>query len=247
MAKTVLITGVAGGIGQSTANLFSDRGWHVIGVDKQEADIKGVSHFIQADVSSKDACDRVFETIDHDEGRLDALVNNAAIQICKSVVNLAVKEWDATMATNLRSVFLMVQRAYPLLQPGGAIVNVSSVHARATSSGISAYAASKGGLLAFTRSLAIEFADKGIRVNAVLPGAIDTNMLRDGLQRGHASGDSIAERVQSLGSRHVIGRVGTPKEVAETIFFLSDNDRSSFMTGEALTVDGGATAQLSTE
>jgi NAD(P)-dependent dehydrogenase (short-subunit alcohol dehydrogenase family) len=164
-----------------------------------------------------------------------------------TVTELTVEEWDATMDSNLRSVFLAVRNAHSLLQPGGAIVNVSSVHAVATSADISAYAASKGGLLAFTRALSIEFSDDEIRVNAVLPGAVDTEMLRDGLDREHVGDGSISDRIRALGSRHVIGRVGKPEEIADTILFLADNDKSSFVTGEALTVDGGATTKLSTE
>jgi NAD(P)-dependent dehydrogenase (short-subunit alcohol dehydrogenase family) len=247
MTRKVLITGVAGGIGVATADLFSRQGWYVIGVDRADTTLESVDHFIEADMSDEVACARAFDEIKSREDDIDALVNNAAIQVCKPVTELTLEEWDATMESNLQSTFLAVRNAYPLLQPGGAVVNVSSVHAIATSSDISAYAASKGGLLAFTRALSIEFADYEIRVNAVLPGAIDTDMLRAGLDREHAEGGSMPERVRALGSRHVIGRVGQPEEVAEAILFLSDGDRSSFITGEALTVDGGATTRLSTE
>jgi NAD(P)-dependent dehydrogenase (short-subunit alcohol dehydrogenase family) len=250
MTRNVLITGVAGGIGSATANLFADEGWRVIGVDQKEAEVEGVHHFIEADISNEEASARIFEEVESEEGDLDVLVNNAAIQICKPIVDMRTEEWDSTMASNLRSVFLAVRHAYPLLQGAGAIVNVSSVHAKATSSEIAAYAASKGGLLAFTRALSIEFSDDDIRVNAVLPGAVDTEMLRDGLDRDYGNGesmDSIQEKVRALGSRHVIGRVGQPEEIAHTIHFLADENRSSFVTGQALTVDGGATARLSTE
>jgi NAD(P)-dependent dehydrogenase (short-subunit alcohol dehydrogenase family) len=246
-SKVVLITGVAGGIGRATADLFEKEGWHVVGVDRDKNHPDAVDHFIRADISDAEASKNIFREVEAEEGRLDALVNNAAIQICKPVVEMSPDEWDATMASNLRSVFLAVQNAHSLLHAGGAIVNVSSVHAVATSSEIAAYAASKGGLLAFTRALSIEFADDDIRVNAVLPGAVDTEMLRDGIDRGHVEGKSVEELVRGLGTRHVIGRVGQPEEIAETILFLADGSRSSFVTGQALTVDGGATARLSTE
>jgi NAD(P)-dependent dehydrogenase (short-subunit alcohol dehydrogenase family) len=246
-SKVVLITGVSGGIGSAAADLFERKGWHVIGVDRDESHPDTVDHFIQADISDAEASENIFREVEAEECQLDALVNNAAIQICKPVVEMSPDEWDATMVSNLRSVFLAVQNAHSLLQEGGAIVNVSSVHAVATSSEISAYAASKGGLLAFTRALSIEFADDEIRVNAVLPGAVDTEMLRDGIDRGHVEGESVEELVRGLGARHVIGRVGQPEEIAETILFLADGSRSSFVTGQALTVDGGATARLSTE
>jgi NAD(P)-dependent dehydrogenase (short-subunit alcohol dehydrogenase family) len=153
------------------------------------------------------------------------------------------------MATNLRSVFLSSKLAHPLLKASGksAIVNVSSVHAVATSANIAAYAASKGGLLALTRAMAIEFARDDIRVNAILPGAVDTPMLHEGLSRGHLGSRSLQEQLNELASRTVIGRVGEPDEIARSIYFLADHDLSSFMTGQALIVDGGATARLSTE
>jgi len=130
---------------------------------------------------------------------------------------------------------------------GGAIVNVSSVHAIATSANISAYAASKGGLLALTRAMAIEFAPDNIRVNTVLPGAVDTPMLRESMKRGQFDEGSIQMRLDNLANKTVNGRVGTPREIAQSIYFLADNTQSSFMTGQALVVDGGATARLSTE
>jgi NAD(P)-dependent dehydrogenase (short-subunit alcohol dehydrogenase family) len=127
------------------------------------------------------------------------------------------------------------------------MVNVSSVHAIATSANIAAYAASKGGLLALTRAMAIEFAKDHIRVNAILPGAVDTPMLRAGMDRGHLGGASVQDRLENLASKTVNGRVGLPSEIASAIYFLADETQSSFMTGQALVVDGGATARLSTE
>lgn len=250
MTRVVLITGVSGGIGSATARVFHEAGWRVVGVDRRrvEAYTSGVDHFICDDISDPAALERIFEELATREGRLDALVNNAAIQICKPLVETTPEEWDAVMAANIRSVFLAVRLAYPLLkQRKGAIVNVSSVHAVATSVGIAAYATSKGALLAFTRAMALEFGPDGIRANAVLPGAVDTPMLHAGLNRGHVQGDDVTELVRGLGRKHVLGRVGRPEEIGKTILFLADNEQSSFMTGQALIVDGGATARLSTE
>ena len=117
----------------------------------------------------------------------------------------------------------------------------------ATSANIASYAASKGGLLALTRAMAIEFAPDGIRVNAILPGAVDTPMLHAGLSRGHVGAGSLPERLENLADKTVIGRIGKPDEIAHAIYFLADETQSSFMTGQALIVDGGATARLSTE
>lgn len=246
----VLITGVAGGIGYATAELFKESGWFVIGVDRRgEPEMPAVDHFIHADIADMDASRAIFESVSSVAGRLDALVNNAAVQVAKPLVETTPEEWDMVMAANLRSVFLAIRHSYPLLKAngGGSIINVSSVHAVATSANIAAYAASKGALSALTRALAIELTPDNIRVNAVLPGAVDTPMLRAGLNRGHLHGNDEYELVKALGAKHVIGRVGQPREIAQAILFLADTERSSFMTGQAIVVDGGATARLSTE
>jgi len=248
MTRSVLVTGVAGGIGSATAKAFSDAGYTVVGVDRQNRPIDGVDIFIQADIATD--TDQIFDRIRTDIGSLDVLVNNAAIQLAKPLVETTPEEWDSVMASNLRAPFLAVRQAYPLMIASGrpcAIVNVSSVHAVQTSANIAAYAASKGALLALTRALAIEMAPHNIRVNAVLPGAIDTYMLRDGLGRGHLGGTSVEERLDMLAAKTVNGRIGQPYEIAQAILFLADNDRSSFITGQALIADGGATARLSTE
>ena len=246
--RVVLITGAAGGIGAATARVFHEDGWKVVGVDRRENDVPGVDHMIVADISDPNAPDAIFEELQSRYDRLDALVNNAAMQVCKPIIETTPEEWDAVMASNLRSVFLSIQHAHPMLaKTEGSIINVSSVHAMATSKNIAAYAASKGALLALTRALAIEFAEQHIRVNAVLPGAVDTPMLHAGLARGHVEGGSIDELVRGLGNKHIIGRVGQPEEVGRVILFLADNVRSSFITGQPIVVDGGALAHLSTE
>ncbi|GAB4523938.1 MAG: SDR family NAD(P)-dependent oxidoreductase [Anaerolineales bacterium] len=250
MQRVLLITGAAGGIGRATVNLFASRGWMVIGVDRAPfgAGFPPAGTFIQADISNEKVLSALFAQIHQVTNHLDALVNNAAMQITRPLLETSAEEWDAVMAANLRSVFLGVKMAYPLLKAaGGAIVNVSSVHALQTSANIAAYAASKGGLLALTRAMAIEFAPDDIRVNAILPGAVDTPMLRAGLNRGHVGDGSLHERLENLARKTVNGRVAQPEEIASAIYFLADNSQSSFMTGQALVVDGGATARLSTE
>ena len=249
--KTLLITGAAGGIGRATVNLFTEKGWRVIGVDRADFgdNFPQNGSFIKSDISRAEDMQAIFEKAHAFTDSLDALVNNAAVQVAKPLVDTTVEEWDAVMASNLRSVFLGVKLAYPLLKAGsgGAVVNVSSVHAIQTSANIAAYAASKGGLLALTRAMAIEFAPDNIRVNAILPGAVDTPMLRAGLGRGHVGHGDVQERLDNLARKTVSGKVGKPEEIAHAIYFLADNEQSSFMTGQALVVDGGATARLSTE
>lgn len=251
VSRTVLITGAAGGIGRATVNLFAEAGWNVVGVDRsgygEGFPEDGI--FIQADISETADLEMIFNQVQTFSDRLDALVNNAAIQISKPLLDTSVEEWDAVMVSNLRAVFLSVKLAHPLFKAGGggAIVNVSSVHAVATSANIAAYAASKGGMLALTRAMAIEFSPDRIRVNAILPGAVDTPMLHAGLSRGHLVDGSLPERLENLANKTVIGRIGTPGEIAHAIYFLADETQSSFMTGQALVIDGGATARLSTE
>jgi NAD(P)-dependent dehydrogenase (short-subunit alcohol dehydrogenase family) len=256
-SRTVLVTGAAGGIGRATVSLFAQNGWRVIGVDRNPFDVAEGEFekfpqnglFIQAHIARPEEMQAIFEKAHAFTDTLDALVNNAAVQIAKPLIETTVEEWDSTMNANLRSVFLGVKLAYPLLKAGGGagVVNISSVHAIQTSVNISAYAASKGGILALTRAMAIEFAPDNIRVNAVLPGAVDTPMLRAGLQRGHLGGENVQARLDNLARKTVNGRVGTPEEIAHAIYFLADNEQSSFMTGQAMVVDGGATARLSTE
>jgi NAD(P)-dependent dehydrogenase (short-subunit alcohol dehydrogenase family) len=250
-ARILLITGAAGGIGRATVDVFSEEGWLVIGVDRspQYEGFPQNGIYIQADISLPEKLEEIYNQVFAVTETLDAVVHNAAVQIAKPLVETTAEEWDLVMASNLRSVFLGAKLAYPLLKAhgGGAIVNVSSVHAVATSANIAAYAASKGGLLALTRAMAIEFAPDEIRVNAILPGAVDTPMLRAGLDRGHVGHGDMLDRLENLARKTVNGRVGQPEEIARSIYFLADNTQSSFMTGQALIVDGGATARLSTE
>lgn len=238
--RVVLITGIGGGIGSATSEVFAENGWIVLGIDrKRVSDCFSAAEVYMADVSEEVEVSRIFNIVGMRFERLDAIVNNAAIQVCKPILSTFPEEWDAVMNSNLKAAFYTTIHGYSLMEKrGGSIVNISSVHAINTSKGVAAYAASKGGLVAFTRAAAIEFADEGIRVNAVLPGATDTSMLREHL---------TDKDLELLASKTVIGRVAHPREIAEAILFLADNNRSSFITGASLVVDGGATIKLSTE
>jgi len=249
--RYVVVTGAAGGIGRATVNFFAKKGWIVVGIDRApfDGDFPQNGLFIQADVSLENDWQKIQGKLAERTSSLDALVNNAAIQIAKPIIETTVEEWDLVLNANLRSVFLSVKMLFPALkaEDGGAIVNVSSVHAVATSKDIAAYAASKGGILALTRALAIELAPDNIRVNSVLPGAVDTPMLKAGLSRDHAGSGTPAERLENLARKTVSGKIGKPEEIARAIYFLADQSESSFITGQPVVVDGGATARLSTE
>lgn len=230
---SVVVTGASNGIGAACVRAFQTAGRTVVGVDAEAAS-EADEHLV-VDLGGEDCGNVVAEAL---EGRpVEALVNNAAYAFYGPADETEVSTWNETLAVNLRAPFLLAVALHPSLRSaGGSVVNISSVHALATSPGVAAYAASKGGLVAMTRALAVEWAPS-VRVNCVLPGAVDTRMLAEGLGR---SGSTVEE----LGRRHPIGRVAEPEDIAETVLFLA---RAEVMTGAALVADGGATARLGVE
>lgn len=239
------MTGVAGGIGRATAQHLAQAGWKVYGSDIRDCGAKGdLSGFWPGDVAQETFwLDTIVPALQ--KVGLKGLVNNAAVQPCKSIEETKLEDWNRALEVNLGGAFLATKHLVPLLGGhGGAIVNVSSVHAIATSPGMAAYAASKGGLSAFTRAAAVELADHGIRVNAILPGAIDTAMLDAGLTR-HVGQPSEHKRL--LAGRTPLSRIADPVDVASAIEFLLDHDKSSYITGQSITIDGGVLARLSSE
>lgn len=234
MSPVAVVTGAAGGIGSVTCDLLQARGWDVVAMDRRPVDRPGA---LQVDLADAPAVVRALDALP----RVDALVNNAALQLYKSILDTTVEQWDAVAAVNIRAAFVCLKALHPQLAAArGAVVNVSSVHALATSGSIAAYAATKGGLAAFTRAAAIELAPLGVRVNAVLPGAVDTPALRAGFARCAGAEAALVERTP-------LERIGRPQDIAEAIAFLLDGERSGFITGQELVVDGGALARLSTE
>jgi NAD(P)-dependent dehydrogenase (short-subunit alcohol dehydrogenase family) len=231
-----IVTGAGGGVGSATVEVLGELGYLVIGVDLRPE--SGADEHVAVDLGSPGCGEEISAALG--DRPLAGLVNNAAVAVYTSIEETPVEVWDEVVHVNLRAAFLVGKAVLPNLRQGkGAVVNVSSVHAEGTSIGIAAYAASKGGLLALTRAMALEWAADGIRVNCVLPGAVDTPMLAEGLFRSGSS-------VESLGARHPLGRVGNPREVAQTIGYLLGS-QASFVTGASLRVDGGALARLSTE
>jgi glucose 1-dehydrogenase len=253
MAKpqTVLITGAAGGVGRATVAVFLEHGWRVLAVDvitNPKPSLPIATHFFHADISVAEEVQALAGSLEIEMANgLHALINNAAVQIIKPLVDTTPAEWDQVHAVNLRAPFLMVRAFHAALKAAkGAIVNVSSVHALATSAHIGAYASTKGGLLALTRSMAIEFAADGVRANVVLPGATDTPMLTSGLGRPHLKGD-LASRKAELADKIVLKRLAVPEEIARVIYFLADSSQSSYITGQSLVADGGVLSRLSSE
>lgn len=247
MTRVALITGATGGIGRAMVDRFASAGYIVVASDLR-ADSGQWSRFLQADLADPSTADYLAGSVAAVEGGLDVLVNNAALQIVGAATTTSIADWDRLMAVNLRAPFLLACRSHDLLRSRrGAVVNVASVHACATSSGLAAYAASKGGVAALTRALALEWAADGIRVNAVLPGAVETPMLAAGLVRDPLAQGDVAEARDRLARRTPLARLGAGTEIAEAALFLADGRRSGYVTGQSLVVDGGALAHLSTE
>lgn len=244
--RRVLVTGVLGGIGRAVATAFRADGWWVVGTDRSEVggDLPA-DELIRVDLSEPGAVADLVGQLDGD--RLDGLVNNAAYQPNLSVADTPDDVWDEVMTTNLRAPFQLIRDLAPrLAEVHGGIVNVSSVHAIVTSANVAAYAVSKGALVALTRSAAIDLAPLGVRCNAVLPGAVQTTMLFDGLsRRPHERG--AQGNLEDLEARTPLGFVARPEAVAPTILHLVDRVRSPYTTGQTIVMDGGASIRLSTE
>lgn len=246
--KIAIVTGASTGIGRAAALAFGREGAAVVVSDvdvergeKTAAEVAGLgvdALFVRADVSNADDVrELVRRTVDH-FGRLDCAFNNAGIEGVQAPVDeCTIENWDRTIAVNLTGVFLCMHEEIPamLAGGGGTIVNNASVAGLVGFGGIPAYTASKHGIVGLTKTTALDFATKGIRVNAVCPGVIDTEMV----QR-FTHGDPEATR--QFEQTEPVGRLGTPDEIADAVVWLC-SDRASFVTGQALAVDGGFVAR----
>lgn len=246
----VMVTGAASGIGRATSILFSQKEAQVFMIDQDESSLSAVAREIRrdqgnvfplkADVSVESQMSAAVQTMLARCGRIDVLFANAAVQITKSVTETTVEEWDVLHAVNLRGVFLCCRHVIPVMQKqgGGCIIISSSGHAFHTYPKCSAYAASKGGLLAFMRGVAVDYAADHIRANCVIPGATDTPLLRNYLKN---CSDSKAEE-KRIANGIPLKRLGQPEDVAKAVCFLASDD-ASYITGAWLAVDGGLLAQ----
>jgi NAD(P)-dependent dehydrogenase (short-subunit alcohol dehydrogenase family) len=242
--KVCVITGAAGGIGAATASVFEREGARVVGVDLREHEVGTLS--MQADLSNEAAVEALYERVREELGRIDVLFNNAGISPTDdaSVLETSVEAWERVQNANLRSVFLCCKHGIPHLlindpPTRGSVINTASFVAviGSATSQIS-YTASKGGVLALSRELGVEFARRGVRVNALCPGPVDTPLL----QELYAKDPEQAARRMV----HVpMGRFARAEEIANAALFLA-SDESSYVNATAFLVDGGISGAYTT-
>jgi NAD(P)-dependent dehydrogenase (short-subunit alcohol dehydrogenase family) len=247
--RVVVITGGGGGIGAAMASEFAAAGDRVavcdISLAKAEEAVgrlgAGAGVALQLDVASESAVEAVFDRIVADYGRIDVLCNNAGIGCWTGLDETSAEAWDSTMSVNVRGMFLCARKVAPVMRAagGGCIINTASVHSFLSWPQCSTYAASKGAVLAFTRSIALELLPHGIRVNAIAPGTTDTAMFRLDTDGRPIPEAELAEEARGV----PLGRVADPREIARVAVFLA-SDAASFVVGSCVTVDGGMTVRL---
>ena len=240
--KSVIVTGVASGLGHALAIEFRKAGAQVTGCDVNDepgaALMKAIgATYVHADVSKEQQVKDLIAGAVRRHGRLDVMVNNAAVQISKELVHTSEEELDRILAVNLKGPFFGTKHAVlAMLKTGGNIVNVASILGLVGDGMLPAYGAAKGGVLGLTRSAAVQYADRGIRVNAICPGDIDTPLLAEYFA---TFADPQAARA-GIEKEYPIKRIARPEEITQAVLFLASS-QSSFMTGQSLVVDGGLT------
>jgi NAD(P)-dependent dehydrogenase (short-subunit alcohol dehydrogenase family) len=251
--KSAVITGGGRGIGLACARLIAQRSGSVVllghdqeMVESAAAELRAeglAATAIVADISVEAEVAAALARAEVVMGAVDILVNNAAIQPYGTVQSMDSRQWDRVMAVNLRGAYLACHHALPgmVARGRGSIVNIASVQALANQARVAAYATSKAGMLALTRSIAVDFGRAGIRANTVCPGCIDAPMTR--FAAGEVAPGDEEGMIRRWGSAQPLGRVGRPEEVAEVVAFLA-SDRASFCSGAEFKVDGGLMASL---
>jgi NAD(P)-dependent dehydrogenase (short-subunit alcohol dehydrogenase family) len=252
--KVALITGAGSGIGEAIARLFAQQGARVaiadLAADAAErvatsiVDQGGAASTLTLDVAEEDQVCAGFAAVAERHGRLDIVVNNAGISHIGNILETSVDDWERVLRVNARSVFLCAREAVRVMvgqhPQGGVIVNMSSVAAQIAVEQRLPYAASKGAVLAMTRSIAIDFVGQGIRCNAICPGTVHTSFVEGYLTRSFPGQEDVMR--QALHKRQPIGRMGRPEEIAAAALYLAA-DEAAYVTGSALIIDGGWTAK----
>ena len=244
--KVALITGGSQGLGKDTALLFAEEGADVVitgrtekTLQEAEAEAKSTGQdidYLVSDVSKEEDCKSAVDYVIGQFGKIDILFNNAGVLFLANTHETSTEDWDRIFNINVKGTYMMSKHTIPhmLKQGKGIIVNNSSVLGLKALPGLAAYNATKGAVTQLTRSMALEYASQGIRVNAICPGTIVTPMVDNLLEQ---SGDVEGTR-EFFTSLHPIGRLGRPQEIAHAVLFLCD-DKIEFMTGTMLSVDGG--------
>jgi len=243
--KVVIVTGASSGIGRAAALLFANQGSSVIAVGRNEKELTSLSKKVTsktgvikphlADVTEMTQLERIITETVANQGRIDVLVNSAGIIKNGTIETTTLDDWDKMININLRSVFALSQKAIPYLaETKGNIVNVSSVAGTRSFPNVIAYCVSKAAIDQLTRCSALELAAQGVRVNAVNPGVVVTNIHKRGGMED-AAYDAFLEHSKET---HPIGRVGTPEEVAELIYYLA-SEKAGWITGATYEIDGG--------
>ncbi|MBL4894888.1 MAG: SDR family oxidoreductase [Emcibacter sp.] len=248
--KVALITGTAssGGLGFATARKMAEQGAKVFltdingtAVEERAADLNNAGHQAQSmthDVTSEEDWQKVITSLTDSYGQLDILVNNAGIAVLKMMSEMTKTDWDLQIRVNLDSIFLGCKAGLDLMRAqgkGGSIINMSSVAGLVGVQGTAAYAASKGGVRLFTKTVALEYAPDNIRVNSVHPGMILTDMLK-------VADTDNKEQYDLITAAIPMGRMGEPDDIASMVTFLASND-AKYITGAEFVVDGGMVAQ----
>lgn len=253
--KVALVTGAGSGIGRGVSQVLAGTGAHVVVVDinlpaaKQTVDLiqkaGGRATAMEGDVSSDSSMIAVMGRVAGElGGAIHVLVNNAGVELFKGIQDTSYSDWDKITDVDLKGIFISTKAGLPLLKKAGAsggayVVNIASVHAHATLANLTAYAASKGGVISMTRSLAMELGPLGIHVNSISPGFVDTPMVRRWLN-SMPNPEAELQRVHKL---HAVPRIGTPEDIGRLIAFLASG-HADFIVGANLTIDGGLTNRL---
>jgi len=248
--KVAIVTGAGSGIGEAIALLFAEQGVRVVVADwkapageetvEQIRGKGGEARFHRVDVSKAAEVEELVRFAVEQYGRLDILVNNAAIQILGTLTRTSEEDWDRLHSVNLKGVFLCSKYAIPKMirSGGGSVVNVASVLGLVGDPDLAAYCAAKGGVIALTKAAAIGYGPRGVRVNCICPGDVDTPMVQEFFNK-----DSNPDQARRTVSAHyALRRIADPREVAQTAAFLA-SDASSFLTGSVIVVDGGLTSK----